>query len=115
MTIPRLLAAPFFAASLLVTSTAFADDADKAACAALDEGDDCTRGDGRAGTCIPDDSDPNVLTCDDDASGLDDSSDDGGCSVGARSAAAGSPAALLAMGIGAAFALSRRSRRQNRS
>lgn len=69
----------------LAATPAFADAADKAACADLEEGDDCTRGDGGPGTCIPDESDADVLTCDDDASGTggsggDDSS--GGCSAG---------------------------------
>ena len=70
----------------LSATSAFADDADKAACADLDEGDDCTRGDGSAGTCIPDESDASVLTCDDDASGTGgsggDDSSSGGCSAG---------------------------------
>lgn len=71
----------------LAATPAFADAADKAACADLEEGDDCTRGDGSAGTCIPDESDASVLTCDDDASGTggsggDDSSSSGGCSTG---------------------------------
>ena len=42
-----------------------ANDANEAACVELSEGDDCVRGDGDAGTCLPDDSDPDVLTCED--------------------------------------------------
>ncbi len=64
----------------LVPATAFADAADKAACADLAEGDDCTRGDGTDGVCIPDESDPAVLTCDDSSAAMDGSSG-GGCSV----------------------------------
>ncbi len=38
---------------------------DTLACEALEEGDACTRSDGDAGTCIPDESDPGVLECED--------------------------------------------------
>ncbi len=48
---------------------------DQAACVDHEEGDACTRADGRAGTCSPDDSDPGTLECDDDAAP---SSDDSG-------------------------------------
>ncbi|MDI3286049.1 hypothetical protein [Polyangium sp. 15x6] len=55
-----------FASTILATVTpALADQADKAACVGLAEGDDCTDGDGRAGYCIPDESDSGVLTCED--------------------------------------------------
>jgi hypothetical protein len=70
----------------LAATPALADDADKAACANLEEDDDCTRGDGDPGVCIPDESDPDVLTCDDDSSGTGgsggDDSSSGGCSAG---------------------------------
>ena len=69
----------------LVTATsfpAFADQADKDACVGLEEDDDCTRGDGSAGTCIPDDSDPGVLSCDDDGSGGSGGDDGSGGSGG---------------------------------
>lgn len=49
----------------LASSPALADDADKAACASLDRGDACIRGNGDPGVCLPDESDPNVLTCED--------------------------------------------------
>ncbi len=48
--------------ALLVPSFVLANEADKAACAALTADADCVDGDGRAGKCIPDDTDP-VLTC----------------------------------------------------
>lgn len=117
---PSVLAALSLAVALATASApALADDDDKAACADKAEGDACTRGDGDAGVCVPDDSDP-VLTCEDDvgstsgsgstSGGSDDSSDDsssGGCS------AAGSPAspagALALVGLALAAARSRRS------
>ncbi len=61
-------------------------DDNKAACVELAEGDMCTRDDGQAGTCVPDDSDPGVLECEDDHGSNDDSSSDddmaASCSVG---------------------------------
>lgn len=93
----------------LVAMPAFADDADKAACANLEEDDDCTRGDGGPGVCIPDESDPNVLTCDDDSSGTGGSGGDdasGGCSAGG-----GDPIGWLAgasLLVGLAFVKRRR-------
>lgn len=92
---------PTLLASALVALPALANDADKAACAALDDGDDCTRGDGRAGLCTPDASDPDVLTCDDDASADDSSGDDsGGCSsTGTTPASTGAGALLLGLGL----------------
>ena len=63
-----LLTTLLSAAVTFVPALSYADDADKAACVDLDEGDDCTRGDGGPGVCIPDESDPDVLTCDDDPS-----------------------------------------------
>ena len=59
----------------LAPAIALANDEDKAACADLQEGDECTRKDGDAGVCVPDDSDP-VLTCEDDVS-----DNLGGCAV----------------------------------
>jgi len=67
--LPAIILSAAFLAAGLAPARALADDADKAACASLDEGDDCTRGDGDPGVCIPDESDTNVLTCDDDTSG----------------------------------------------
>ncbi|MDI1431801.1 hypothetical protein [Polyangium sorediatum] len=59
-----------FASMILATVTpALADQADKDACIGFAEGDDCTDGNGRAGYCIPDESDPGVLTCEDLRSG----------------------------------------------
>ncbi len=68
-------------ALVLTAPLASADDDDKAACVNLEEGDACTRGDGDPGFCFPDESDPQVLTCDDDGAGGDGSSGDDGCSV----------------------------------
>lgn len=81
---------------------ALADQADKDACVGLAEGDDCTRGDGSAGTCIPDESDASVLTCDDDGGGGSgggggDDSSSGGCSSSGGGAPAGLPFAFFAM------------------
>ncbi len=104
------LAASFFASPVL------ADDADKAACADLDEGDECTRGDGDPGVCIPDESDTGVLSCDDDtlgsgsSSSSGSSSDDGtsGCSASGRRTANDG---MLAVGVAAVgLALLRRKR-----
>ncbi len=93
-----------------LTSLAFADAADKAACANLKEDDACTRGDGRPGTCVPDESDPGVLTCDDDAGGGGGGGgDDDGCSAAGSSSTGGGaviPLLLAAVGV----ALSRRAR-----
>jgi hypothetical protein len=97
----------------LAATPALADDEDKAACADLDEGDDCTRGDGDPGTCIPDDSDSSVLSCDDDASGSGaggsggDDSSSGGCNANGSGDPIGwlSGAALMA---GLAFIKRRR-------
>ncbi|NUP14299.1 MAG: hypothetical protein HOW73_50350 [Polyangiaceae bacterium] len=104
--------------SILLATVAFApaiasaDDADKAACADLDEGDECTRGDGDPGFCIPDESDANVLTCDDDrsaggtggSSAGDDNSSGAGCSAssGAANASGAILVALAGLGISAA-------------
>lgn len=74
-------------------------DADRIACADLSEGDECTEDDGDAGACKPDDSDPNVLECDDDA--LAGSSSSGGCS-----AAGTTGAASTGVLVGLALALS---------
>ncbi|MBK8256992.1 MAG: hypothetical protein IPK82_30495 [Polyangiaceae bacterium] len=95
------------AATSLIAVPAFADQADKDACVGLEEGDDCTRGDGSAGVCIPDESDPGVLTCDDDtASSGTSGGGSGGCST--SSGPASSLAGLVL--LGAALAVSRRRR-----
>lgn len=57
-------------ASLLPTTASFANEGDVQACDGKTDGDDCTRSDGGAGTCQPDESDPAVLTCED--TGADD-------------------------------------------
>ena len=93
------------------TTPLHADDADKAACADLAEGDACKDSDGADGTCVPDESDVNVLTCDDSAS-VDDSS--GGCSASASRGADRSSAWLAALGFVAAIGASRRARRNRR-
>lgn len=117
---PSILAAVSLAFAVVAAAApAFADDADKAACADKSEGDDCTRGDGDPGTCVPDDSDP-VLTCEDDAgsaddssSSDDDSSDDssssGGCSAGGAPASSGG--APIAGALALALGIARRRRR----
>lgn len=106
------------ALSLTVATTARADDADKAACASLDEGDACTRGDGDPGVCQPDDSSPNVLSCDDDglatgssSSGGGTSDDSGGCTMSHRRAS--SSVAGLVLGAAAIVAAARRRRGEN--
>lgn len=111
MKITLLASALAFSFSFM-PALAHADDADKAACVDLDEGDDCTRGDGGPGVCIPDESDPDVLTCDDDP-GVDNSgggsSDDGGAGCAAAPSASGSPVVAL---VGLALALAARARRR---
>lgn len=109
MTFSKLFGVLLASASLFAALPAAADDADKAACASLDEGDDCTRGDGDPGVCIPDESDASVLTCDDDtSSGAGGSADDNGsgCSATGRAGSAG----WLVIG-GVALALASRGRR----
>lgn len=90
---------------LVLSSSAFADEADKAACEGLVEGDDCTRGDGDPGTCQLD-ADDDVLSCDDDtpaddAGGADDSA---GCTTVGLSPS-------LALLVCAAAGIRRRARR----
>jgi MYXO-CTERM domain-containing protein len=101
-----------------VAGPALADDADKAACADKAEGDDCTRGDGDPGVCVPDDSDP-VLTCEDDAgssgrgSGSGDSSADSSdddTSTGDGCSAGGAPGSGLGALLLAGLALAARRR-----
>ncbi|NUO49401.1 MAG: hypothetical protein HOV80_11150 [Polyangiaceae bacterium] len=96
----RCFATLLTGALLFSPAVAFADDADKAACASLEEGDDCTRGDGDPGVCSRDESDANVLTCDDDAIGSGSGgSDDGSSGCSASGHAEGSIAGvLLALG-----------------
>lgn len=83
-------------------------DGDELACASLAEGDACTEEDGDAGFCVPDDSDPNVLECDDDGASSA-SSSSLGCSTAASGAAGGGAFALLA--LVAAVGVRRRPRR----
>lgn len=92
-------------------SIASANDEDKAACAALEEGDACERSDGSDGTCQPDESDPGVLTCEDDppsggsggsSSGSDDSE---GCNLAGDTRDAAFLAVALGLGL---FSLRRR-------
>ena len=87
------------AATLVFTTAALANDEDKAACEDLVEGAECLRHNGDDGICVYDDSDPDVLTCEDENwSGGDDS---GGvsCATG-RSPASGAPIlALLGLGV----------------
>ncbi|MEQ1506388.1 MAG: hypothetical protein ABMB14_29440 [Myxococcota bacterium] len=80
---------------------AFARDGDEAACDGLAIGDDCTRADGDAGACVEDDSDPGVVTCDDDGASSS-SGDSSGCATVPG-------AGWLALGLGAAGAVRRRS------
>jgi hypothetical protein len=91
-------------------SLASANDEDKAACADLEEGDACERSDGSDGTCQPDESDPGVLSCEDDPSGggggsSSGSDDSTGCNLsgGTRDAAF----LTVALGLGL-FSLRRR-------
>lgn len=101
--------------ALLWSATAFAKEGDVEACAGLEAGDGCTRADGDPGVCQPDDSDPNVIKCDDDglgssgagASGGDDSSDDGSieCAYGAGP---GTPDAGLALALAGVLIAARR-------
>jgi MYXO-CTERM domain-containing protein len=63
------------AALFLTAGVARANDTDRAACEAASEGDACVRHTGDAGTCVPDESDPSVLTCED---GPDDGATSGG-------------------------------------
>jgi MYXO-CTERM domain-containing protein len=91
----RILAASLtaFALCSAVAAPALAREGDKEACIGLAEGDECTRADGDPGFCFPDDSDPNVLECDDDGSG---SASDDGCSMAAGGASPWSLAAAAA-------------------
>jgi hypothetical protein len=93
------------ATSLLLASPAFAREGDVEACIDLAEGDDCTRADGDPGICQPDDSDPDVLECDDDAL-ADDAAQ--GCSASGRPLGDASGLVL----VGAALGLSRLRRRR---
>ena len=54
---------PIWIALTLAGTPAWANDEDDAACEGLKEGDACIDHNGRDGTCIPDESDPDVLTC----------------------------------------------------
>ena len=103
----RAAAVASSAVLVAMASDARADDADKAACIDMDEGEACVDSDGEPGTCVADESDPNVLSCedsDDDDGGnsttnsTNDNDDDDGCSIGGRAALA--PAfALVLLGL----------------
>ena len=86
------------ASCLVLDAPALADEADKAACANLDEGDACTRGDGDPGTCVPDESDPAVLTCEDEGEGGA-AADDGCSASGQAPAQSGYGSALLLLSM----------------
>ncbi len=71
-------------ASILLAGPALANDANEAACEWSALGDACVREDGDAGTCVSDESDPDVLTCEDepgmdDDGGIPDDADDFAC------------------------------------
>lgn len=85
-------------ALLLGAATADAREGDEAACEGLVEGDDCTRANGDAGLCQPDDSDPEVLVCDDDGLGSSDGSGSSDCSTAGSSAAGWLALGLVAVG-----------------
>ena len=110
----RLSAPIALAAALAAVATpldAHANDADKAACADLAEGDACTDSDGADGTCVPDASDANVLSCEDSASSDDSSS---GCSASASPGTDRSSTWLAALGLVTAIGASRHARRDRR-
>lgn len=115
-TFSKLVGFFLFSATVLAAPMALADDEDKAACVDLDEGDDCTRGDGDPGVCIPDESDPNVLTCDDDTlssgGGGSNSGSGDGCSA---SGAASTGGGFALVGLVAALAIGGRRRYSNRA
>ncbi len=58
---------------------ALADDADKRTCANLTEGAACIHHTGDPGVCVPDASDPSVLTCEDTAPGGTSGGGSGAC------------------------------------
>lgn len=95
-------------ASLLVTTASFANEGDVQACDGKADGDACTRSDGSAGTCEPDDSDPAHLHCEDESSSS--SSGSGSCSITSPGAASApvSYAAALALGLAAVLGRARR-------
>jgi MYXO-CTERM domain-containing protein len=86
--------------------TASEREADRIECAELSEGDSCTESDGDEGACKVDDSDPNVLECDDDAVASS-SSASAGCSASGGDAT--SSGVLLLLGLSLAVAGRRRS------
>jgi MYXO-CTERM domain-containing protein len=95
--IRRMLFPMVLVVSTVSANAAFADEADKAACVDLEEGDACTRGDGDPGTCVPDESDPDVLTCEDEAGAGGAASGEGGCSSAGQHGRA--PGAALAVAV----------------
>ena len=68
----------FWITLAMSAAPALANDEDKAACEGLLEGDACIDHNGRDGTCIPDESDPNVLTCESNEDLPDGGTDDTG-------------------------------------
>lgn len=75
---------------------AFAKDGDEEACVGLQDGDACVRADGDPGVCQPDESDVNILVCDDDGQVGDDSSGGTSCNTGAGAATGWLALSLLA-------------------
>jgi uncharacterized protein (TIGR03382 family) len=83
-----------FSALLLASPGALAaTDPDVTACEGASEGDACTRENGDEATCLPDESDPGTLKCDDDGG----SSSGSGCSTTGPLGA--SALGLLALGL----------------
>lgn len=76
-------------------------EADRIECVDLAEGDSCTESDGDAGACKVDDSDPNVLECDDDAASSSSNASAGCNASGAEGTSSG---ALLLVGLALAVA-----------
>ena len=72
-----------------MVAPAHANDEDKAACAELEEGDECVDHNGRDGTCVPDDDEP-VLTCESNEDLGDDGTDDTGTDDTGTDSAGGS-------------------------
>jgi hypothetical protein len=92
--LPQIFAAMFTAAFALSALPAYADQADKDACVGLADGDACKRAGGQAAVCIPDESNPNALTCDDSGAGR--SSGGSGCSA---SGGAADPLTMTLLGL----------------
>jgi hypothetical protein len=85
----------------LVSGAAWGREGDEEACVDLFEGDACTRDDGSEGTCLPDDSDPDVLKCDDDGLSGGGTSTSGGslsCATGGAGALGWLAVSMLLLG-----------------